>query len=148
MTIILITMKNNCSFYSEKNKSFWILITLCWKFHTIDSAMKDLMKTKENGNGVWTCKVSSSMTSFTWKRADYLTVLYVYTSLVPWRSLLIRFPREVRKSTSISRWSHGRVKDWPSRECLGTTLRLHESVQIFAYVTIAMTFFVIKGARN
>ena len=48
----MMTMKNNYSFYFEKDKSFWILITLCWKFHTIDSAMEDLKQTKENGNGV------------------------------------------------------------------------------------------------
>ena len=34
--IIIITIKNNYSFYFEKDKSVWILITLCWKFHTID----------------------------------------------------------------------------------------------------------------
>ena len=54
MTIIMITMKNNYSFYVEKDiKSFWILMTSCWKLHTIESAMEDLItKTSENGNGI------------------------------------------------------------------------------------------------
>ena len=41
MTIIMITMKNNNSFYVEKDiKSFWILMTSCSKRHTIDSFWK------------------------------------------------------------------------------------------------------------
>ena len=43
--------------------------------------MEDLMKTSENGNGIKASKVNLTITQLTRpKRANYVTVLYVYTS--------------------------------------------------------------------
>ena len=103
MTIIMITMKNNYSFYSEKNKTFWILITLCWKFHTIDMQCDKRFNENEG------------------KRKRILSV----------QSKLkydLVYKETCRLSYSI--------------------VRLDDSVQFFAYVSIGMTFFIIKGARN
>ena len=102
MTIIMITMKNNYSFYSEKN------------LDSLDSH-HFVLKISYNRQ----CDERFNENEGKRKRSLSVQSKLKYDLV---------YKETCRLSYSI--------------------VRLHQSVQFFAYVSIGMTFFIIKGARN